>query len=205
MQKNNPFFYKILIFLITLFTFLGSSFFVLGEENAAVYFSPSSKNVKPGSDFKIKIEIDPKGKGISSGEINLEFDSKALHIIDLEPGDILGQNPIVGIKQIDNINGKAKYALARTGKTSSPTLLGVFTIIKFEVLKTVQIGQTLKIELTSAGLADENFREITNINLQSAKLKVTHGFLIYYLIVIVLILILVAVFVVRVRKKRKSQ
>jgi hypothetical protein len=58
----------------------------------------------------------------------LTFDGGAMEIASIEPGDLLGSNPLVGLKEIDNQAGTVKYALARMGATSVPTPPGVLPL-----------------------------------------------------------------------------
>jgi hypothetical protein len=152
----------ILFLLILLATLQVVAF--AAAELVSVYIEPTSIELKPEEEFKVRIKVDPKGKGISAGEINVTFNIDAFECINISPGDILGPSPLEGVKRIDNAAGFLRYAIARIGRTEPPTSPGVFAEIRFKVKSKVNIG-TYNIELVGVGLADEGFKDITNISI----------------------------------------
>jgi len=126
---------------------------------------------KLGEEFEVRVCVKLEGCGISAGEILFTFDGGTMEVVSIEPGDLLGANPLVGLKEIDNQAGTIKYALARTGPTSVPTPPGVFAILKLKVLESARTG-TYELKLSKVGLADETFKDITGLEVQGAKVKI---------------------------------
>jgi hypothetical protein len=148
----------------------------VAAELVSVYIEPSSLELKQGEEFKVRIKVDPGSKGISAGEINVTFNSDVFECIDISPGDILGASPLEGVKRIDNAAGFLRYAIARIGRTEPPTPPGIFAEIRFKVKSKANIG-TYTIELVGVGLADEEFKDITNISIGNrlVEIKITEG------------------------------
>lgn len=130
-----------------------------------------SLSVSRGDVVAVQIGVDPKGLGISSGEITVQFDPSAMQIVAFEPGQLLGATPLVGAERVDNRSGKALYALARVGPTSPPTPQGTIATIKFKIPETAQAG-SYDFSLAAAGLADEKFEEINQVAMSGATIVV---------------------------------
>ncbi len=137
-----------------------------------LFLNPAQLALRPGQTFVINVEARPGKYGLSAGEVNLVFNPAVMSIADIQPGDLLGLNPIVGTKQVDNGAGKLKYALARVGPTASPTSSGVFAIITFRVLPSAQTGKHA-LAISSVGLANESLQSIASIMTEHATLEVT--------------------------------
>ena len=137
-----------------------------------VYIGLSSQEAKPGQEVSIKVEVIPKDSEISGGEINFQFDPSAVRVIEIEAGDSLGTSPIVGVEEVNNKGGTVKYALARKGTTTVPTPLGTFAIIKLKVLDTAKSG-IYDLTLSRVGFCDQEFRDMADIDVQSAVLEIT--------------------------------
>ena len=148
-----------------------------GDEEAVVlpseglYINPPWQEAEPGQEVTINVEMRPVDRGVSAGEINLGFDASALEVTGIEPGDFFGSNPLVGLNEMDNEAGTLGYSLARVGATSVPSLPGILMIIEFRVLEDADSG-TYELTLTKVGLADENFEDLTDIEVQGASIKV---------------------------------
>ncbi len=109
--------------------------------------------------------IDPRGYGISAGEINLVYGAGIFQIDDVQPGTLLGDDPLVGIRRVDNERGTLTYALSRRGSTSVPPSSGPFAVVKPTVKEPAPAG-TYTILLTKVGLSDQVFRGIASIDLR---------------------------------------
>lgn len=133
-----------------------------------VWIEPSSQEVKVGQEFTATVYVDPGGCGVSGGEINLNFGADAMEIADVEPGGLLGSDPLVGVKQIDNEAGKIRYALARSGPTTPPTPPGDFATVRFNV----KAEGTCQLTLSRVGLADESFEDVSGIMLEHGSVSV---------------------------------
>jgi hypothetical protein len=136
------------------------------------YLNPTSIELQPGQTLSINVEVKSSRWGASGGEINLAFNPAVLQVVDIETGDFFGSSPIVGLKRVDNQGGIVRLALARVGETAVPSPPGVLATVEFRVLDSAASG-SYEIELTSVGLADENFQDITGFNIQGATIKIS--------------------------------
>jgi len=144
-------------------------------KNLTAFIYPSTIKAEATKQFNIEIKVDPKGYGISSGEITLIFNPNILQAIEISQGNLLGDNPLEGIKQIDNVNGIIKYAIARIGSTPVPTSNGTFAIITFEVKRSATPG-CYKLDF-SIEFANENYEKITNIEVKGGEVYIIAGIL----------------------------
>lgn len=135
-----------------------------------VYLNPAFIELQPGQTFSLKVEVKPSGWGASGGEVNLAFNPAVLQAVSIEPGDFFGPNPIVGLERVDNQEGTIRLALARVGQTAVPSSAGALATVDFRVLDSVTSG-TYDIEL-DAGLADQDFQDITGFTTQGATISV---------------------------------
>ncbi|MEM3407089.1 MAG: dockerin type I domain-containing protein [Nitrososphaerota archaeon] len=144
-------------------------------KNLTAFIHPSIMRVEAPKRFNIEIKVDPKDFGISSGEMILRFNPSILQAIEISRGNLLGDNPLEGMRQIDNINGMIKYAIARVGPTPVPTPNGTFATITFEVKRGATPGY-YKLEL-SIEFANENYEKIINIEVRGGEVYVIAGIL----------------------------
>ena len=129
----------------------------------AVTISPASTTgLAPGDSFSVNISVDPDGNGVSSGQIDLSFDTAVLEVTGLTAGDMLGANPLDTGSAHDNTAGTVIAVLARNGGTTPPTAAGTWATVAFSV-KTGASDGTTTIAITSVGMADESFATITGI------------------------------------------
>ena len=131
-----------------------------------VELNPSSLQTTPGEEIVIAVRVNPIDKGISGGEINIIFDPGVMTVVELEPGDLFGPTPLVGAEIVDNEAGTLTYALARIGPTSPTTSPGTFARITLVISDAAQ-DSSHQLTLTGAGLADEAFQDISDIDLKS--------------------------------------
>lgn len=136
-----------------------------------VYITLSSMEGKVGMELEARVWVKVEGYGISAGEILVTFDASSVKVMAVEPGELLGSNPLVGLKNIDNEAGTVKYALARAGSTSVPTPPGVLAILKLKVLESAKSG-TYELTLSKFGLADEKFKDLAGLKTQGASIRV---------------------------------
>lgn len=143
----------------------------VSNTSVMVYIEPQQMVAMAGNTIQFQIEIAPAGCGISGSEINLKFDPKMIEITGIEEGEILGDSPIVGVKQIDNQVGSLTYALARVGTSYKSPETGTFATIDIKVLDSAKPG-TYELSLTSVGLSDEVFKSIDGIVTKGATLEI---------------------------------
>ena len=141
-----------------------------------VSIDPASQSVSTGDTFTVDVVVDPAGYGVSGGEMNIAFDADAMQADSIEPGDLLGTNPLVGTEEINNTAGTIIYALARIGATAPPTPEGAFATITFTV-KTDATEGTYALDIVSMGLSDENFNDIPGITINDGTVTVVTGML----------------------------
>jgi len=116
----------------------------------------------------VNVTVDPAGKGVSGAEVKIAFDASVVECEDVSPGELLGDSPVQGIKEIDNENGTVWYALARNRSDSTPvpTEEGTFAVLSFKVKEDASEG-TYYLRITSAKLTDENFNYISPIEIKN--------------------------------------
>lgn len=144
----------------------------LPEPEEGVYLSPTLIEAKAGQTVSFEIMVKPSGWGMSGCEINLVFSPDIMGEVDIELGDFLGSNPVIGLKQVNNRDGVVRLALARVGETSVPSPPGILATVKFKILDSATSG-TYELKLTEIGLADENFQDITGFTVQGASIKIS--------------------------------
>ena len=104
------------------------------------------------------IWVNTGGLGISGGEVTLNYSSSGCKVQEFTAGSLLGKNPIVGHKSIDNNAGRAVLALARIGPTRLPTNANAFGTVTMNCLPHTTIP-ILSLGL-SAMMADDRFEKV---------------------------------------------
>jgi hypothetical protein len=137
---------------------------------ASVFITPASMEVTSGQKFTVSVEVEPAHKGISAGEINLAFEPEAMQVVNIEPGTLLGERPLPGVKVVDNEAGTLSCSLARIGQTEAPTEPATFAIITLQSVEAVKTGN-YELELTGVALADENFEAVKTIEFKGANIR----------------------------------
>ena len=139
--------------------------------STGVYINPPSLEAEPGEEITINVEVKPGERGVSGGQIYLEYDSSALVVTALEPGSFLGPTPLVGFKEISNDDGILGYALARVGETSVPSPPGLFAIVTFNVLESAQNGE-YPLTLSYVSISDEDIERIEELEVHHGAVEV---------------------------------
>ncbi|MDP2948394.1 MAG: cohesin domain-containing protein [Chloroflexota bacterium] len=114
--------------------------------------------VAPGSVVEAAVVVNPGPLGISSGEATLSFNPQIFEAVDVQPGSLLGSQALVGFRQIDNVAGTVKVAIARTGSTHVPSPSGNFVVTRLKVKDSALAGE-YGIGLRLA-LADHQFKSV---------------------------------------------
>ena len=104
------------------------------------------------------IWVNTGGLGISGGEVTLNYSSSGCKVQEFTAGSLLGKNPLVGHKSIDNNAGRAVLALARIGPTRLPTNANAFGTVTMNCLPHTTIP-ILSLGL-SAMMADDRFEKV---------------------------------------------
>lgn len=160
-----------LIITIVCLSLLATSCQCAGGGGSSLALVPSPKEIKPGEQFEVEVQIKPGKQGVSAVEINLSFDPEVMQVIDIKPGTLLGNSPLLGILNIDSEAGTVSYSLARIGETKAPTTAANFAIITFQILNSAQ-GGDYGLTLAGIGLANENFEDIQDIRVKVASVRV---------------------------------
>ena len=90
----------------------------------------------------------------------MSFPSAVLKVVSYGPGTLLGANPLIGAQELDQASGSIRLSLARIGTTQAPTAPGGFLVVRFQVKPSTPVGSH-QVSVSSAGLADENFGDLT--------------------------------------------
>jgi hypothetical protein len=120
------------------------------------------------------VVVDPAGYRISAGEVELSFNPQVLEAIDIQAGALLGSDVILGARQIDNVGGKLRIAVAKVGSipgTAPPTAQGVLATTQWKVREGVA-AQQVSITISFVGLADRSFQDVPGITVSSGTVKV---------------------------------
>ena len=135
----------------------------------------STTGLSPGDSFSVNIFVDPDGNGVSSGDIRLSFDTSVLEVTSLTKGDILGTNALDGGSSYDNTAGTVNTIYTRVGATTPPTAAGTWATVEFSVKTGAADGATNIIIITSAGIANEDFVDLTGITTTDGTFTVSSG------------------------------
>jgi hypothetical protein len=160
-----------LIITIVCLSLLATSCQCAGGGGASLALVPSPNEIKPGEQFEVEVQVQPGKQGLSAVEINLSFEPEVMQVIDIKPGELLGDGPLPGILNIDSEAGTVSYSLARIGATEAPTPAATFAIITFQILNSAQ-GGDYELTLTGVGAANENFEDIKDIRVKGASVRV---------------------------------
>jgi hypothetical protein len=160
-----------LIITIVCLSLLATSCQCAGGGGASLALVPSPNEIKPGEQFEVEVQVKPGKQGLSAVEINLSFEPEVMQVIDIKPGELLGDGPLPGILNIDSEAGTVSYSLARIGATEAPTPAATFAIITFQILNSAQ-GGDYELTLTGVGAANENFEDIKDIRVKGASVRV---------------------------------
>ena len=128
----------------------------------------ASRTVRPGEEFDVDLTLDPQGRGISGVQVQLEYDPDMFRIIEVTPGELLGEKPtevrsVIPFVEIDNKLGILHFRDARIGPTQPPTPTGRFATIRFQALETASAGEQAFLRITEAKIPDENILEIRDV------------------------------------------
>ena len=104
------------------------------------------------------IWVNTGGLGISGGEVTLNYSGSGCKVQEFAAGSLLGENPLVGHKSIDNNAGHTVLALARIGPTRLPTNANAFGTVTMNCLPNTTIP-ILSLGL-SAMMADDRFEKV---------------------------------------------
>lgn len=135
-----------------------------------VSINSTHTDMKLVNEVSVDIEIDPKGRGISGGEIYLKFTPEAFVLSEIASGELLGKDPLVGAHVVDTTSGTILYAIARRGPTSVPTQTSVFARLTFTVPDGTKPG-IYEFSLITVGLSDNWFQDIDLIKLTSGNIQ----------------------------------
>lgn len=140
------------------------------QEQLIVSVLPRAQTVHKGETFTVDIYMDPKDQGVSGGELDISFDSGVATVVDIAPGDLLGDDALEGVRTVDNDRGKILFALGRQGETHVPTAPGVFATITFIADDTM--AGSFSLDFGDSSFCDERFDDITQMITNSARVCV---------------------------------
>ncbi|MFQ6029381.1 MAG: cohesin domain-containing protein, partial [Dehalococcoidia bacterium] len=118
-------------------------------------FLPQGLALLPGETGDIRVDVTPMNRGISAAEVEITFDPQIIQVTEIQPGDLLGENPIVGLSAIDNSAGVVRLALARLGPSVAPASGGTLARLSLEATETAPSQSGTLLELSSVQLVNE--------------------------------------------------
>lgn len=136
--------------------------------------SPATKTAKSGETFTLDVVVNPQSYGITAGDVEVTFDPVVFEVTDIQPGNLMGSNVIMGTRQMDNIAGKAHIAVGRVGAiptSAIPTLTGTLATVQLKVRDGVS-PRDATVAIASIGLADQSFNAITGITKSASKVSI---------------------------------
>lgn len=133
---------------------------VLVYAQPSVHFEPSLVKAHPGEVLELSIIVDPGGLGVSAGEFRVSYPSGVFEVLEVMPGSFFGNEPVVGLKAVED--GLIKLAVARRGVTVKPTPKGTGLIIAFKVVEGAASGE-YEVKLVKVDLVDESFNRIKDV------------------------------------------
>ena len=136
----------------------------------SIRIRPSSRIAQLGQEVSVFIEANV-GFGISGSEIKLKLDPAKLQVIDIIEGDLLGADPLVGLKKIDNQTGIVHYALARRGPTTTSTSTGALAVIKIRAMEATKTG-VCDLTLEDVKLTNADFESKTEMQVHNGSIEV---------------------------------
>ena len=124
--------------------------------------------VAPGQEISVDVSLDPRGRGISGVEMNLEFDPDSFEVVQVQPGPLLGDKPsevaaVLPRVEIDNSLGVILYFDARIGDTFPPTPAEIVATVKLKVVEGAPAGARAYLRITSVKMPDEKIQEISDV------------------------------------------
>lgn len=120
-------------------------------------FEPPFVDLFPGEEVEVRLALVPVSQGLSAVDVEITFDPAVVQVLSVEPGDLLGTEPLVVVKEIDNENGVVRLAMARRGASPTPSPGGTLAHISVQVSETATSGSTTTVELRAVKLVDEAF------------------------------------------------
>lgn len=139
---------------------------------SGIYLDPQQTEIRPGEDIRLNLMANLDGYGISGCEVVFEFDPTAFQLVDVTSGDLLGADPLIGTKNLDNTTGKVRYAIARKGMTDATASNGVLSTITLWVYGTAP-GGSYNLTIGDLILTDHNFKEIAGYEVHTGSIEVT--------------------------------
>lgn len=143
----------------------------LRPEAVQMWIIPPQTGVHKGEQFEVKVEVNPNGKGISAGEVILSYSTRAIEVVSLEPGNLLGPNPIEGVRFIDNEKGRICFALGRQGVTHPPTKQGTFVVLVLRIRDSGNEG-SYAVNIIGASLVNEQFEDISPLKITGGNVEI---------------------------------
>jgi len=136
-----------------------------------VYIDPQNFEIRPGEEFSVNLIADLTGRGVSGCEVVLGFDPFVFQLIDVVSGDLLGADPLIGTKNIDNTAGKVRFAIARKGMTDITASTGVLSTFSLLVLNSAPSG-SYDLTIGDLMLTDHDFKEMAGYEVHSGSIEV---------------------------------
>lgn len=121
---------------------------------AIIEVAAPSECIGLNKQFDVQINVNPMGASIYGIEYELSFNSTVVHAKWQDDGDFMkqgGVNTNVYVNNIDNLAGKASFAVTRTGTSIGATEPGTFATIHFTA---IQMGANTTLDLSTIKASD---------------------------------------------------
>jgi hypothetical protein len=95
-------------------------------------------------------------------QFDLHFPAGHIEVLDIQPGTLLGPDPLE-VKKLKDAPGVVVYAAARRGATRPGTTASRFATVRLRVLDHVAIGTGFQVRLQEVQIADENIQRVAEV------------------------------------------
>lgn len=138
---------------------------------SGVYIDPQHSETRSGEQVSVNLTAAFAGCGISGCEVVLEFDPAVFQLIDVVSGNLLGGDPLIGTKYIDNTAGKVRFAIARKGLTEMTDSNGILSTFSLQLVNSAGTGPH-DLTIGDIILTDHDFKEMAGYETHSGSVEV---------------------------------
>ncbi|MEE8518278.1 MAG: hypothetical protein V3S98_04045 [Dehalococcoidia bacterium] len=117
-----------------------------GPDAPVVAVVPSEASVGPGGTAFFTAVVIPNGARLTGADLRVDAPAAELAVSNVEPGDLLGNIVLVGVKTIEASGAAGRLSIARIGTTDRATESGNLALIEVRVGEDATPG-TYRVEL----------------------------------------------------------
>jgi len=138
---------------------------------SGIYIDPQYSETRSGEEISVNLVANLTGSGVSGCEVVLEFDPTVFQLIDVVSGDLLGVDPLIGTKSIDNTAGKVRFAIARKGMTDVTDSSGILSTFSLQVVNSAGI-RPYDLTIGDLMLTDHDFKEMAGYEVHNGSVEI---------------------------------